>query len=195
MPWARRPEGGVAITGQLYGSMGERALTAIQAYTTYDGPDDRRRSEQRAADALDSIFEVALRSGTAPTQHGVRPHIRAHVQWSDLVAGVGTAELAGLGPVTIDELRPLLDAVPAVREAWSSRRTPGDGHRCSRLPVASAGCVRRALRRGSSARLQVARLGGTLRPGGMTPRCPMPGDADGRDRQPDTEPTRGRDRR
>ena len=103
------PDGGVTITGQLYGLMGERALTAIQAYTTYDGPDDRRSSEQRTADALDSIFEVALRVGEAPTQHGIRPHVRVHVQWSDLFSGAGTAELAGLGPITIDELRPLLE--------------------------------------------------------------------------------------
>ena len=103
------PDGGVTVSGILHGLMGERALTAIQAYTTYDGPDDHRSAEQRTADALDNIFEVALRAGEAPTRHGVRPHVRVHVRWSDLATGTGFAELAGLGPISISALRPLLD--------------------------------------------------------------------------------------
>ena len=73
---AQTPDGGVAFSGVLYGVAGERLMTAVEAFRRPDDPGGERRTpEQRTADAFDQIFDVALRSGEAPTKHGVRPHV------------------------------------------------------------------------------------------------------------------------
>ena len=107
---AQTADGGVAFSGVLYGVAGERLMTAVEAFRRPDDPDGERRSpEQRTADAFDQIFDVALRSGEASARHGVRPHVLVTVPWSQLAQAAGVAELAFTGPVTIGEIRPLLD--------------------------------------------------------------------------------------
>ncbi len=101
-------DGGVHLRASLYGLAGERAMTAFMAFRTPDTAGERRSPAQQGADALEAIFEVALRSGEASTQHGVRPHVLVTVQWSELAQQAGIGELGFTGPVTMAELRPLL---------------------------------------------------------------------------------------
>jgi hypothetical protein len=101
-------DGGVHVRASLYGLAGERALTAFMAFRRRDTRDERRSNAQQGADALEAIFDAALRSGDAPTQHGVRPHVLVTVPWSQLVAQAGVAELGFTGAASLAELRPLL---------------------------------------------------------------------------------------
>lgn len=109
---AATDDGGVRIFGQLYGLQAEKAMTAFHAFHSYDAPGQRRSSEHRGADAFEALCDVALRSGEAATQHGQRPHVQVLLPWETLVTQSGVAELGYTGPVSFDELRPLLsDAV------------------------------------------------------------------------------------
>jgi hypothetical protein len=78
------------------------------AFRRHDGDGERRSTTQQGADAFEAIFDAALRTGAAPTQHGVRPHVLVTVTWAELVAQAGVAELGFTGPASLAELRPLL---------------------------------------------------------------------------------------
>ena len=105
-------DGGVRVSGQLYGVQAEKAMSAFHAFHSLDAPEQRRSPEHRGADAFEALCDVALRSGEAPTQHGQRPHVTVLVPWQSLVEQTGVAELGFTGPISFEELRPLLsDAV------------------------------------------------------------------------------------
>ncbi len=109
---ATTDDGGVRISGQLYGLQAEKAMTAFHAFHSHDAPGQRRSPEHRGADAFEALCDVALRSGEAASQHGQRPHVQVLLPWQSLVAESGVAELAYTGPISVEELRPLLsDAV------------------------------------------------------------------------------------
>jgi hypothetical protein len=101
-------DGGVHLRASLYGLAGERALSAFMAFRRHDGDGERRSTAQQGADAFEAIFDAALRTGAAPTQHGVRPHVLVTVTWAELVAQAGVGELGFTGPASLAELRPLL---------------------------------------------------------------------------------------
>ncbi len=117
-------DGGVHVRASLYGLAGERALTAFMAFRSHDGKDERRSNAQQGADALEAIFDAALRTGEAPTQHGVRPHVLVTVPWSELVAQAGVAELGFTGPVTMAELGPLLADCDLTRVVLNADSVP-----------------------------------------------------------------------
>ena len=105
---AQTPEGGLRLSGELFGLQAEKVLTAFRAFHQPDDDQETRSPGQRGADALEALADVALAAGEAPAQHGVRPHVLVVIEWSQLAKQAGIAELGASGPVTIDEIRPLL---------------------------------------------------------------------------------------
>lgn len=103
-----REDGGLGVTSNHYGVGAELVRTAIDAFTTHDGSNERRSPEMRTADALEQICAVALRAGEAPTKHGVRPHVLVIVPLTELAEMAGMAEFGFTGPVTMSQVSPLL---------------------------------------------------------------------------------------
>jgi hypothetical protein len=103
-----REDGGVGIDGIFYGPAAELARTALAAYTSFDGPDDRRQPDQRLADAFEQLCTVALRAGTTESQHGVRPHLLVLAPLETLTSGRGLVDLASTGPVPLRQITSLI---------------------------------------------------------------------------------------
>jgi hypothetical protein len=95
-------DGMTAISAQLAGLDGELAHTCIEAFRRPDAPGEHRTPEQATADALVEIFDAALRSRSAPTQHGERPHLTVVIEAERLetVTGVGFGTFTGPIPAT-----------------------------------------------------------------------------------------------
>jgi hypothetical protein len=95
-------DGFTAIYAQLSGLDGELAHTVFEAFRRPDAPGEHRSPEQATADALVEIFDAALRSRSAPTQHGERPHVNIIVAKSDLenLTGAGFGMFTGPIPAT-----------------------------------------------------------------------------------------------
>lgn len=68
-------DGGLAFSGLLYGTAAEQARVALNAFRRPDSPDEIRSPQQRGADAFEQLCAAALRSGAAPTDHGIRPQV------------------------------------------------------------------------------------------------------------------------
>lgn len=166
--WARvttTDDGMVAVHGSLAGIDGEVALTAIDAFRLPDGPGVHRTPGQATADALAAALRAALDRGTAPTDHGVRPHVTVTVPDTALTAtrapngnhpdstsgeagghaeagadrhvgGGAVAELARTGPIPLAEVRPLLDDATITRIVIDADGLPLDVGRATRtVPV------------------------------------------------------------
>ncbi|MEX2551246.1 MAG: DUF222 domain-containing protein [Nitriliruptoraceae bacterium] len=101
-------DGGFAFSGLLYGTMAEQARVAFQAFTRPDGPDERRTPEQRTADGFDQLCAAALRDDSAPTRHGARPQVLVIIDADQIDRPFGVGRFASGQPVTMSELRPLL---------------------------------------------------------------------------------------
>ena len=108
MSMAQTPQGGLRLSGELFGLQAEKVLTAFRAFQRPDDAHAPRTPGQRGADALEAWADAALAAGQAPARHGVRPHVSVVVEWSQLAEQAGIAQLGLTGPVTIDEIRPLL---------------------------------------------------------------------------------------
>lgn len=103
------PDGGFAFSGLLYGVMAETARAAMDAFRRPDTPGEHRSPEQRSADAFEQLCATALRTGEAPTRHGVRPHVIITMTADQLELGDhGIAHLGSGQPVTLRQLRTLL---------------------------------------------------------------------------------------
>jgi hypothetical protein len=121
---ATREDGGVSVDAAMYGVGAELVRTAFEAFVTHDGEQERRTPEQRYADAFEQICSVALRAGEAPTQHGVRPHVHVVVQLTELGRLAGMAELGFTGPITLAEVRPLLQDASVTVVAVDDEHVP-----------------------------------------------------------------------
>ena len=117
-------DGSVRISGELYGAQAEKAMTALHAFRRPDVPRERRTPEQRGADAFESLLDVALRAGEAPTRHGERPHVLVLIQWSELTALAGVPDLVYTGPASMSQVRSLLDDCSISRLVLGSDGTP-----------------------------------------------------------------------
>jgi hypothetical protein len=95
-------DGMTAVNSRLAGLDGELAQTCIDAFRRPDAPGEHRTPEQATADALVEIFDAALRSRSAPTQHGERPHLTIVIEAERLetVTGVGFGTFTGPIPAT-----------------------------------------------------------------------------------------------
>ncbi len=116
--------GSVRLSGELYGVGAEALLTGLRAFARPDAPDEHRTGPQRQADALEALIWAGLDRGTAPTEHGQRPHLNVLVPWQALVEGAGTAELTHLGPYPWQLLRYLLDDAVISRILFDAKGTP-----------------------------------------------------------------------
>ena len=98
-------DGGIDLRGTLSGLAAEQVRVALDAFRSFDGDGDRRSAEQRSADALSTMAEVALRSGDAGTNRNVRPHVIVIAEADQLrdVHGVGRFAFSG-EPVGWSEL-------------------------------------------------------------------------------------------
>ncbi len=126
---ADTPEGGLSLSGTLYGDAAETARVALDAFRRPDTPDEHREPEQRSADAFEQLCTAALRAGRAPTDHGIRPHVMIVLdaeQYHAALAGqTGTATLAHSGqPVTTDRIGHLLADADLTRIILDADRTP-----------------------------------------------------------------------
>ncbi|MFP4234867.1 MAG: DUF222 domain-containing protein, partial [Nitriliruptoraceae bacterium] len=123
-------DGGFAFSGLLYGSAAETARCAVEAFRRPDTPDEHRTPAQRGADAFEQLCAAALRSGAAPTRHGVRPQVMVTVSAADLALLEQEPERAsgvfvGSGqPVAGPQLRHLLADCQLLRVVLDAAGVP-----------------------------------------------------------------------
>jgi hypothetical protein len=109
---AQTPDGMTLVRAQLSGLDAEFVQTAVHAFRRPDAPGQRRRPEQRTADAFVEICRSALDAGTAPSNRNVRPHVLVTVDEPTVRdedgTGSGVCETAWSGPLPWPEARRLL---------------------------------------------------------------------------------------
>jgi hypothetical protein len=124
---ADTPDGGFSFAGLLHGTAAETARTALQAFRRPNTPDEHRSAEQAGADTFEQLCEAALRSGDAPTDHGVRPHVIIVIDEADLHRPdrTGVARLAhSAQPVTAGAVGHLIDDCTFSRVVRDAAGTP-----------------------------------------------------------------------
>jgi hypothetical protein len=99
-----KPDGMSDLYARLSGVEAELAHTTIHAFRRPDAPGEHRSPEQATADALIDIFNAALRSREAPTQHGERPHITVTIPHENLETGTGVGETMFTGSIPATEV-------------------------------------------------------------------------------------------
>lgn len=106
---ADTPDGGLTLSGIMYGTAAATVRTALDAFRRPDSPGENRTPGQRTADALEQLCATALRAGDAPAQHGIRPQVLITVTTDELDRGAdGIAHLGPGEPTTLGRLRHLL---------------------------------------------------------------------------------------
>lgn len=108
-----RPDGLVELHGLLDRVSAEFVRTGLDAFETLDGKDvpegQRRRPEQRRADALVELAKAALDAGDAPVKGGVRPHVSVLIDAAALGDDHGAGgETAFGGQISTGAVRRLL---------------------------------------------------------------------------------------
>ncbi|MCC5949731.1 MAG: DUF222 domain-containing protein [Nitriliruptoraceae bacterium] len=93
-------EGGVDYAGSAYGLAAETLREAAKAFTRPDASGESRSPQQRAADGMEVVWQAALRSGEAPTNHGVRPQVVIVATVEQLAAADGFGWFGGSGEST-----------------------------------------------------------------------------------------------
>ena len=122
---ADTPDGSLALSGLLHGTSAELLRVAIDAFKRFDAPNQPRTVEQRNADALLQLCEVALKAEQAPTQHGARPHVLVIVRAEDLDGGAGPARFGFSGqPVNLAQARRLFSDCVVSRIVFDADGTP-----------------------------------------------------------------------
>ena len=151
----RRDDGMWQPSGLLPDALGEKARTLLDAYLTADpigtAPDDRRRPEQKLADAFEAIVDVALDLGPTPTKAGVaRPHL-------SVVVDLATFDADLTDPDDPDRSvapdHPVWATLPPGQTAWGQTISP----QAVRALCCDAG-VSRVVTAGDSQVLDVGRL-------------------------------------
>ncbi|MFU8841228.1 MAG: DUF222 domain-containing protein [Nitriliruptoraceae bacterium] len=119
------PDGGLSVSGLLYGTAAETIRTALDAYRRPDVPGEFRTPGQRSADALEQLCAVALVAGEARARHGIRPQVLVTVTTDQLALGDDAiAHLASGEPTTLGRLRHLLDDCTWSRVVLAPNGTP-----------------------------------------------------------------------
>jgi hypothetical protein len=120
------PDGTTLLRLRTAGYAGELLHTAIDAFRTPDPPGTHRSAEQRTHDALITALETALRTGTASTQHGIRPHVAVTIPVDALTSdrAGGVADTIWTGPLPAGALTGLLGDCTLTRILTDARSTP-----------------------------------------------------------------------
>ena len=84
---ATTDDGMLSLSGQWSGIDAETIATAVDAFRSPDPTGISRNAEQRTADAVVELARAALRSGDAPSVHGIRPHVTVTIGQDALRAG------------------------------------------------------------------------------------------------------------
>ena len=114
-------DGGLVLSGRLHGTSAEVVRTALDAFRRFDTPNSPRTTEQRNADALVQMCDVALKADEAPTQHGARPHVVVLVNAEELDGGAGTARFGLSGqPVSLQQARRVFSDCLVSRVAFAA---------------------------------------------------------------------------
>jgi hypothetical protein len=103
-----QPDGMTDLYARLSGLEAELAHTTLHAFRRPDAAGEHRTPEQATADALVDIFNAALRSRQAPTQHGERPHVTITIAQQDLERSAGVGEGVFTGPMPAREIQRLV---------------------------------------------------------------------------------------
>jgi hypothetical protein len=124
------PDGGLALSGIMYGTAAETVRTALEAFRRPDVPGEVRTPGQRTADAVEQLCTSALKAGDAPARHGVRPHVLITVTLDQLEVGEdGLALLASGEPTNLGRLRHLLNDCSWARVVLAPDGTPIEASR------------------------------------------------------------------
>ncbi len=119
------PDGGLSVSGLVYGTAAETIRTALDAFRRPDVSGEFRTPAQRSADALEQLCATALQAGDAPARHGIRPQILVTVTTDQLALGdEAVAHLASGEPTTLGRLRHLLDDCSWSRVVLAPDGTP-----------------------------------------------------------------------
>ena len=128
----QRHDGGMwDVAGALPNEVGARLRTALDAFDHADGratpPDQRRRPDQRLADALDLLVTSVLDHGLAPGTGGItRPHLSVLVDVAtidaDLVRDDASTPDAADAAITPDH--PAWAELPAGTTPWGGHLSP-----------------------------------------------------------------------
>lgn len=127
----RDADGGLNVNGRFVGAGAEIVATAIDAFATFDGPEDRRAHDVRNADALVQALQVALRH-TASSDHGTPVQVLLHVPLDALTDDATVIEAAHAGPLPATEVRRLLDDASLSRVVTGPDSQPIDTGRSTR---------------------------------------------------------------
>jgi len=147
--WLKRTDDGIRFGGFLAGDNAELLQTMVFAgakpHKTPAGQPDPRSREKRQADGLSGFLHTAAAIGVAPAHGGIKPHVTVTISLADLIAGIGTGDLAHGGTLSAAAIRRLAcDAgvIPLVLGANSEPLDVGTEERF----------VNRAMRRALNAR-------------------------------------------
>lgn len=121
---AQTPDGTTHLSLDTAGYHGELLHTVIDAFRTPDTPGQHRTAEQRTHDAVMAAFETALRTGTAATQHGVRPHVSLVFRAESVRSRTGTVDTNWTGPLPYAEVARLLGDCSLARIVTDATEAP-----------------------------------------------------------------------
>lgn len=128
--YSQTADGALRFSGELTGIDAEQARAAFDAFTPRPHADDRRSHDHRRADGFVTLTASALRSGDAPTQHGVRPHVLVIIEEQQMQRHArGLPAILALGSgdvVTTHDARYTLDDCDLTRIVLDANRTPID---------------------------------------------------------------------
>ncbi len=93
---SRRDQAGwVHFVGTIEPETAEELDAMLGALAKPDGPSDDRHPTQRLGDAFCDVIHHAVDSPELPARGGEKPHLNATMDYTHLLAGVGTATLEG----------------------------------------------------------------------------------------------------
>ena len=93
--YRRDHTGWMRFTGTIEPETAEELDALLGALAKPDGPADDRHPTQRLGDAFCDVIHHAIDSPELPVRGGVKPHLNATMDYTHLLAGVGTATLEG----------------------------------------------------------------------------------------------------
>ncbi len=135
--WWSTGDGGLRVAATVYGVDAEAVRVALDAATPGPGEGEDRSPEQRRADGLVTVANLALQAGQLPEQHGIRPHVQVTVALADLRAWTGVATLGSGEPMPLSQLAGVLRDCTVSRTVLSLTSAPLEGSVASRTVPAA----------------------------------------------------------